>query len=309
MSSGIVGRSERSNGGSGIDATEFESLRRYLFSIAYRLLGSASEAEDIVQDAWLKAQAVPAETIASLKAYLATMVTRQSLDQLRSARHRREVYVGQWLPEPVPTGDLVSDPPAEVEREDDLSLGFMILLERLTPEERAAYVLREAFDYPYDDIAEVLQKTAPAVRQLAHRARQHVESGRPRFEVSSREQIRLSESFLLAARTGDLEQLRLLLAESVVTVSDSGAGLTAARRPIEGLDRVSRFIAGGAAKWWADVEMTFGDINGARAGLFWREGELGLVIVPEIGGDLVQSIRVILNPDKLAYLRSRLVVE
>ncbi|MEJ7839260.1 MAG: RNA polymerase sigma-70 factor [Thermomicrobiales bacterium] len=305
----MVGRSERSTGIPGIDATDFESLRRYLFSIAYRLLGSASEAEDIVQDAWLKVHSVPAETIASLKGYLATMVTRQALDQLRSARHRREVYVGQWLPEPVPTGDLVSDPPAEVEREDDLSLGFMILLERLTPEERAAYVLREAFDYPYGDIAEVLQKTAPAVRQLAHRARQHVESGRRRFEVSSEEQVQLAESFLVAARTGDLGQLRKMLAESVVSVSDGGAELTAARRPIEGLDRVSRFIAGGSSKWWTDVEMTFGDINGERAGLFWRGGELGLIMVPEIGDDHVQSLRVILNPDKLAYLKSRLAIK
>lgn len=305
----MVGRRDRSMGISGIDATDFESLRRYLFSIAYRLLGSASEAEDIVQDAWLKVQAVPAETIASLKAYLATMVTRQSLDQLRSARHRREVYVGQWLPEPVPTGDLVSNPPADVELEDDVSLGFMVLLERLTPEERAAYVLREAFDYPYDDIAEVLQKSTPAVRQLAHRARQHVESGRRRFEVSSRAQAELAETFLLAARTGDLGQLRQLLAESVVSVSDSGAELSAARRPIVGLDRVSRFIAGGSSKWWTDVEMTFGDINGARAGLFWRNGELALVIAPEIGDGRVQSLRVIINPDKLAYLKSRLAAK
>lgn len=301
----MIEREKHFNSPAGIDASDFESLRRYLFSIAYRMLGSASEAEDIVQDAWLKVQTVPAETIDSLKAYLATVVTRQSLDQMRSARHRREIYVGEWLPEPVPSGDLVSDPSREIEREDDLSLGFMILLERLTPEERATYVLREAFGYPYDDIAGVLQKSTPAVRQLALRARQHVESGRRRFDVSPHEQVHLAESFLYAARTGDLDQLRLLLAESVVSISDGGASLRAVRRPIEGQDRVSRFLAGGSAKWWPDVEMTFGDINGERAGFFWRAGELALVIVPELGNGRVQSIRIMLNPDKLAYLKNR----
>jgi RNA polymerase sigma-70 factor (ECF subfamily) len=286
-----------------LSATEFESLRRYLFSIAYRLTGSASEAEDVVQDAWLRMQNTSTSGIQSLKAYLATVVTRQSLDVLRSSKHQREVYVGPWLPEPVLTSELVSAPSTDVERDDDVSLAFLVLLERLTPEERAAYVLREAFDYPYDDIAEVLNKTAPAVRQLSHRARKHVESGRQRFPVSTSDQRRLSEAFLHATRTGELEGLRHLLTESATAWADGGAKTQAARRPLHGSDNISRWLVAIAGLGLSAAPMTIEEINGAFAGIFWESTQVRLVIVPEVGEHGIANLRIIRNPDKLAHLQ------
>jgi RNA polymerase sigma-70 factor (ECF subfamily) len=247
--------------------------------------------------------------IQSLKAYLATVVTRQSLDLLRSSRHQREVYVGPWLPEPVLTSELVSAPPTEVERDDDVSLAFMVLLERLTPEERAAYVLREAFDYPYDDIAEVLQKTTPAVRQLSHRARKHVEDGRPRFPVSTSDQRRLSEAFLHATRTGELEGLRHLLTESAIAWADGGAKTQAARRPLHGPDHISRWLVSISQKGLSSAPMTVEEINGAFAGVFWDEDRIRLLVVPEVGAHGIAALRVIRNPDKLAHLQRLLNVQ
>jgi RNA polymerase sigma-70 factor (ECF subfamily) len=291
-----------------VDAQEFEDLRRYLFSIAYRLVGSASEAEDIVQDAWLRLEDTAATQIQSLKAYLSTIVTRQSLDHLRSARHQREIYVGPWLPEPVLTADLAPSPARDVEREEDVSMAFLLLLERLTPEERATYVLREAFGYPYDDIAAVLKKSTPAIRQLSVRARKHVTEGKKRYTVTKGEQRRLAAEFMQATRSGNLERLRGMLVESAVGIADGGAAVQSARRPIQGGAKVARWLAGIGSKWLSDVRMTIEDINGASAGLFWygSELELGLVLVPEITEAGFERLHAIRNPEKLAHLQRRL---
>jgi len=200
---------------------------------------------------------------------------------------------------------LVASPASDVEREDDVSMAFMVLLERLTPEERAAYVLREAFDYPYDDIAKVLRKSTPTVWQLSHRARKHVEEGRQRFPVSASDRHRLAETFLHATRTGELEGLRRLLSESAIAWADGGAKTAAARHPIYGHDNVARWLSGIGTKWLSSVPMTVEDINGDRAALFWAEGVLSLVLIPEVGEHGIVSIRAIRNHDKLAHLAQR----
>ncbi|MBA3528737.1 MAG: RNA polymerase sigma-70 factor [Propionibacteriaceae bacterium] len=295
-----------------LDADAFESLRRYLFAIAYRMLGSASEAEDIVQDAYLRARDVRADEVHSLKAYLATVVTRLCLDQLRSARAQREVYIGPWLPEPVPTADLtqagdVTNRPAEAtEQADDISLALLVLLERLTPEERATYVLREAFAYPYDEIASVLGKSSAAVRQLSHRAKKRVAAGRPRFQTSPETQRALAERFLAASRGGDLGALTAILAADVTGWSDGGGVVRAARRPIVGRDAVARLIVGQASKWLHDVTTTFASVNGGIAALYWRDGHLINVLILDADASGIHAILAVVNPEKLAYLERRL---
>lgn len=289
----------------GMDADEFESLRPYLFAIAYRMLGSASEAEDVVQDAYLRAQDAPTPDIRSPKAYLATIVTRLCLDQLKSARATRETYLGPWLPEPVPTADLLPAPVQAAERREEISLAFLVLLERLTPEERAAYVLREAFEYPYDEIAAVLGKSAAATRQLAHRARQHVAADRPRFTAAADEQRRLTESFLAAARRGDLHALTDALAADVVLWADGGAKARAARRPIHGRAAIANWLVGVIPSLPADTRTTYEAINGEIAVLLWLGDELNSATILETRDGRVQAVRSILNPDKLAYLRRR----
>jgi RNA polymerase sigma-70 factor (TIGR02957 family) len=288
-----------------IEADEFESLRPYLFSIAYRMLGSASEAEDIVQDAYLRLRAAAPNEIVSPKTYLGTIVTRLSLDQLKSARLARTSYHGPWLPEPVPTSDLAATPDETAERRDDVSLAFLILLERLTPEERAAYVLREAFDEPYDRIASILGKSVAATRQLAHRAREHVADGRPRFAASPTEQERLTERFLAAAQGGDLRGLTEVLATDVTLWSDGGEKALAARRPIEGREAVARWILGIAAKLPAGTRFSVEPINGGLGVLTWIGTELAAVTVLDVAADEIRGIRAVVNPDKLAYLTRR----
>lgn len=289
-----------------IDAREFEALRPYLFTIAYRLLGTASEAEDVVQEAYLRARTRPAGEVQSLKAYLATVVSRLALDQLRSARATREVYVGPWLPEPVPTADLAPTPVDAVEQYEDITLAFLVLLERLTPEERATYVLREAFGYPYDEIGTILGKSPEAARQLAHRARERVAAGRPRFPAPLQEQRRLAERFLTATRSGNLADLTDLLAADVTSWSDGGAAQRAARRPIRGRDKVARWALAGMQRWLAGTEATFSEINGGIACLFWDGPRLHDVITFEIADGRIHAVRSIVNLEKLAYLQEHL---
>lgn len=289
-----------------LDAAAFEGLRRYLFAVAYRMLGSASEAEDIVQDAYLRARDVRVDEIQSLKAYLATVVTRLCLDHLRSARVQREVYVGPWLPEPVPTADLVTLPAQAAEQADEISLAFLVLLERLTPEERATYVLREAFAYPYDEIAAVLGKSSAAVRQLSHRAKERVAAERPRFQASPETQRALAERFLAASRAGDLGALTTMLAADATSWGDGGAAIGAARRPIVGRDAVARLIARGMEKWLKDTSATFALVNGGIATLLWRGGRLQSVVTFEADAERIHGIRTVVNPVKLAYLERRL---
>jgi RNA polymerase sigma-70 factor (ECF subfamily) len=289
-----------------MDVRNVEYLRRYLFSIAYRMLGSASDAEDVVQEAYLRYHSAPEAEVRSPKAYLSTVVTRLCLDQLKSARVTRETYHGPWLPEPVPTADLEPTPQERVERGEDVSLAFLLLLERLTPEERAAYVLREAFDYSYDEIASIIGKAVPTTRQLAHRAREHVNGAAPRFEVDRDEQRRLTERFLVAARTGDMQSLTSLLAADVVLVADGGVEARTARRPIRGRDNVLRLVEGGSRKFYADADVTLEDVNGGAAIVFWRDGVPVLVTTADVAGGQIQSFHSIVNPSKLAYLARRL---
>jgi RNA polymerase sigma-70 factor (ECF subfamily) len=293
--------------GSGIEAPAFGALRPYLFSIAYRLLGSAADAEDVLQDAYLRARNASVAEIRAPRAFLATVVTRLCLDRLKSARVARETYVGPWLPEPVPTTDLAPAPTEEVERREQVSLAFLVLLQRLTPEERAAYVLREAFEYPYDELAAILGKSAPATRQLVHRARLRVAEGRPRFTASPEEQRRLTERFLAAAREGDVRALVDVLAPDATLWSDGGAKARAARRPITGADRIVRWLVGVLAKVPADARASLVDLNGQTGIAFWSGADLISATIADGAGGRIHAIRTVVNPDKLAYLQRRLV--
>jgi RNA polymerase sigma-70 factor (ECF subfamily) len=288
-----------------VAAEEFAALRPYLFAVAYRLLGSASDAEDIVQDAYLRLRGAPSAEVASPKAYLAAIVTRLCLDHLKSARVARETYLGPWLPEPAPTADIAPSPADAAERREEISLAFLTLLERLTAEERAAYVLHEAFEKPYDEIATMIGKSVAATRQLAHRARVRLADGRPRFTASLEAQRRLTESFLAATRRGDLQALTAALAEDVTVWNDGGAETLAARRPIHGRDVVARFLIGVTAKIWTGTRVSFAGFNGGIGVLLWDGDELKNATMLDGVAGRVQAIRSVSNPTKLAYLARR----
>jgi RNA polymerase sigma-70 factor (TIGR02957 family) len=289
----------------GIDPQTFTALRPYLFSIAYRMLGSASDAEDVVQDAYLRMLRTSPKDIRSPKAYMSAVVTHLCLDLLAARKAERETYHGPWLPEPALTEDLDPGPETATESGEDISLAMLVLLERLTPEERATYVLREAFNYPYDEIAPILGKSIPATRQIAHRAHQHL-ADRPRFMASPREQNRLAERFLAAARQGDLPTLLTTLAADVTAWSDGGAKARAARRPICGRDAVARWITGLQRKHFKDMRATIAEINGSVGILLWAGTELVSVLVLAVHEGRIQALYAIVNPDKLCHLRRRL---
>lgn len=285
----------------------YEELRPAAFAIAYRMLGSVSEAEDIVQEGLLRLHRglSAGETIASPRAYLSTVVTRLAIDQLRSARVRRETYVGEWLPEPIVTeGD--DDPARHAELADSLSLAFLVLLESLSPEQRAAFLLRDVFDYPYDRIASIVGKSEPATRQLATRARRQVEAQRPRYEASRQERERLAERFFAAAGEGDLEQLEALLAEDVELHGDGGGQVPALARALYGRGRVARTLA----TWFkllrraGGLELERQEINGQPGMIIRDAASEGIIAVwaVDIAGGRVQSIRSVVNPDKLSHL-------
>jgi len=272
----------------------FESTRPRLFGIAYRMLGSAAEAEDIVQDAWLRWQSVTDE-VENPAAYLATITTRLSLTALDSARARRETYIGPWLPEPVSTED---DPLLGAERAEALSLAVLLLLERLTPAERAAYVLHEAFDYSFRDIAEVLETTEANARQLGKRAREHLSRERGSV-VSPAERDRLLGAITIAAQSGDLEALEAVLSENVVSLSDGGGVVSAARNPVIGRNNVARFILGLLSKYTEGVTTHYLPVNGEPTLFAVRDGLPLLIWQFDIGPDGVRGMFAVLNPDKL----------
>jgi len=286
-------------------AEQVEDLRPRAFAIAYRMLGSVSEAEDVVQESLLRLhQALEGgESIASPPAYLSTIVTRLAIDELRSARVRREVYVGEWLPEPLlTTGE--DDPAAQVEIADSLSVGFLVLLESLSPEQRAAFLLREVFDYPYDRIAEIIGKSEAASRQLVSRARRQVDERRPRFETSREQADRLAERFFAAVGEGDLGRLESLLAEDVGLHGDGGGKVPALARPVSGRSRVARTIAA-----WVRASTRVGatlrrvQVNGAPGAEYLDpEGRVIGVMSIEIRGGRIQAVRSVVNPDKLGHL-------
>jgi RNA polymerase sigma-70 factor (ECF subfamily) len=269
------------------------------------MLGDASEAEDVVQEAFLRYVAGTPDAVVSPKAYLATIVTRLCLDELKSARVARSAYLGPWLPEPVLTADLAPGPEEQAASLDDVSLAFLVLLERLTPEERAAFVLREAFEYQYDAIAGILHKTNAASRKLVQRARQRVGSSRRRERVSPDAQRRLTERFILAARHGDIDQLEELLAADATSWMDGGELQKAARRPIRGRERVARQMTGLLARIFPDVTFSFEPVNGGVAVLWWQADRLLVVMMASIVDGAITDLHCVMNPAKVAYLRQR----
>jgi RNA polymerase sigma-70 factor (ECF subfamily) len=277
----------------------FAGLRPRLFGIAYRMLGSAAEAEDIVQDVWLRWQATDRSVVENPPAFLATTTTRMCINFAQSARSRRETYVGPWLPEPV---DTRSDPALGAERGEALGLAILMLLEKLSPAERAAYVLREAFDYSYRQIADILQMEEANTRQLASRARKHIADGR-RTPVSSGEQRRLLEAFIGAAQKGDVAALEALFAEDVVSYSDGGGIVrTAARAPVSGRERVAKFIASFASHFWTGMKLTFVEANGQRSILISRDGIPSAFTTIDASVHGVDQIVWIMRPSKLAAI-------
>jgi RNA polymerase sigma-70 factor (TIGR02957 family) len=283
-----------------------EELRPRAFAIAYRMLGSVGDAEDIVQEALVRLHAVleAGEEIEVPEAYLATVVTRLGIDRLRSAQVRRETYVGEWLPEPVVTGGL-DDPATHAEMSDSLSLAFIVLLERLSPEQRAVFLLREVFDYGYDTIAEIVGKSEDACRQLAVRARRHVDQDRPRFEASRQEHNELALKFMAAAQTGDLDGLEALLAHDVALHGDGGGKARSPEQPLFGRRRVARTLL----SWMQVVGRIEGfsirpaEVNGQPAVLNF-DGQQRIVSVwsLDIADNQIQAVRSIVNPDKLRHL-------
>jgi RNA polymerase sigma-70 factor (ECF subfamily) len=283
-----------------------EELRPRAFAVAYRMLGSVSEAEDIVQEALLRLHLAlgRGERIESPRAYVSTVVTRLCIDQLRSARVRRESYVGEWLPEPL-VDDGRSDPAVNAELADSLSLAFLVLLESLTPEQRAAFVLREVFDYPYEQIAGILRTGEDNARQLVSRARKHVDEGRPRFEASREQRERLASSFLAAFSNGDLQALEELLADDVVAHGDGGGRVRAITRPVNGRAKVARMLVSGlrAAEALGGWSLSQVQVNGQPGAMVSdAAGKLIAVIVLDIADGHIQALRAIANPDKLRHL-------
>ncbi|WP_250031433.1 RNA polymerase sigma-70 factor [Paractinoplanes maris] len=280
----------------------FEELRPLLFAISYRILGSVSEAEEAVQETWIGYQAYPSE-VSSAKAFLSTVVTRTSINLLRSARVRREEYVGPWLPEPL-MDDPYEDPERSAELADSLSTAALLLLERLSPLERAVFVLREVFAFPFDEVASAVGRSEAACRQLAVRARRHMEAGRPRFEADRREREQLAERFFDAFRDGDVASLRELLAVDVEVVSDSGGKAPRTPKPIVGAGKAARLLAAVAeplARMGVVVQTQ--RVNG-QPGAMWRNRDGHVLNTIDLGilDGRIQTIRVVSNPDKLRHL-------
>jgi RNA polymerase sigma-70 factor (TIGR02957 family) len=284
----------------------FEELRPAAFAIAYRMLGSVSEAEDVVQEAFLRLHRMlrEGERVESPRAYLSTVVTRLCIDQLRSARARRERYVGEWLPEPLLASDE-ADPARHAEVADSLSLAFLVLLESLSPEQRAAFLLREVFDYPYDQIARIVGKSEDNTRQLVTRARRQVQEGRPRFEASRERREVLARRFFAAAVDGELEALEELLAHDVVLHGDGGGKAPALAHPVHGRTKVARTLLAWfrAAARIGGVSLQAAEVNGQPGALLLDpQGRLVTVLAVDVADGQVQAIRSIVNPDKLRHL-------
>jgi RNA polymerase sigma-70 factor (ECF subfamily) len=284
-----------------------EELRPRAFAVAYRMLGSVSEAEDIVQEALLRLHVVlqQGKTIDSPNAYVSTVVTRLCIDHLRSARVRRESYVGEWLPEPL-ADDAQRDPPEHAELADSLSLAFLVLLESLTPEQRAAFLLREVFDYPYDQIATIIGTSQDNTRQLVARARKHVDERRPRFEASPQRREQLARSFLAAVTNGDLQAIEDLLAEDVVFHGDGGGQVRATQRPIHGRTKVARALLSGvrAAEASGGLFPRYVQVNGQPGAMVYDDTSTLIAVLEfDVADGHIQTLRAIVNPDKLRHLR------
>jgi RNA polymerase sigma-70 factor (TIGR02957 family) len=283
-----------------------DELRPVAFAIAYRMLGSVAEAEDVVQEALLRLHRTrqDGQRIESPRAFLATVTTRLAIDELRSARSRRERYVGDWLPEPIVT-DGAGDPARRAEMADSLSLALLVLLESLSPEQRAVLLLHDVFDYGYDEIAAIVDKSEPAVRQLAVRARSHIEQGRPRFQTSREQRDELARRFFAAVQDGDVAGLEALLAHDVVLTGDGGGKVPALGRRLQGRSRVARTLVNWI-KWGSRVpgaSLRPVEVNGAP-GAFLLDGEERLVAVwaLEVSDGQIIGVSSIINPEKLGHL-------
>lgn len=278
----------------------FEDYRNLLFSIAYRMLGSVMEAEDAVQEAYLRFMSVDAEDdIVSYRAYLTTIITRICLDQLKSARVQREQYFGPWLPEPLETED---EPSVVLQSRETITLAFLTLLEKLPPVERAAFLLREVFDYEYADIAQIVEKSEANCRQLVSRAKKHLVENRPRLDTPQDVQRRLLARFMAAVNEGDEAPLVQMLSEDVQLWSDGGGKVTAAIHPLFGPAKVAAFFAGLGRKRPPNTEIQFRDYNGAPGIAIYIDGKLDTVMNFLIADDQIYDIRAVRNPDKLRHL-------
>ncbi|MFF5184185.1 RNA polymerase sigma-70 factor [Streptomyces sp. NPDC000345] len=283
-------------------ATEtFVALRNLLFTVAYEMLGSAADAEDVLQETWLRWVEVDPGQVRDPRAYLVRITTRQSLNRIRTLRHRKEAYVGSWLPEPLITAPDVAE---DVELAESVSMALMLVLETLSPTERAVFVLREVFDLDYDEIASAVDKSPGAVRQIAHRARRHVDARRPRKTASASETRAALESFRRALETGDLQGLLDVLAPHVVLVSDGGGVKQAAPRPITTSGKVARFIIGGLGKQKVTLTSDPTVVNGSPALVMRLDGDVDGVLAFHVEDARITGLYYVRNPEKLTRVAS-----
>ncbi|MEV7996174.1 RNA polymerase sigma-70 factor [Streptomyces sp. NPDC086077] len=294
----------RHAGGGRVDpATEaFVAHRNLLFTVAYEMLGSAADAEDVLQETWLRWAGVDLGTVRDRRAYLVRITTRQSLSRLRTLGRRKESYVGSWLPEPLLTTPDVAE---DVELADSVSMAMLLVLETLTPTERAVFVLREVFDLGYDEIAGAVDKTPATVRQIAHRARAHVAARRPRGVVSPTETREALDAFRRAVETGDLQSLLDILAPDVVLVGDGGGVKQAILRPVVGADKVARLMIGGMSRVPGPARLRPTEVNGRPALFLQLDGELDTVVAVRIDDGLITGLYAVRNPEKLSRMDRR----
>ncbi|MFE5410452.1 RNA polymerase sigma-70 factor [Microbacterium sp. NPDC056569] len=276
----------------------FDEHRRRIFGIAYRMLGTVTDAEDIVQETWIRWQNADRADIREPGAFLATVATRLSINATQSAHARRETYIGPWLPEPVNTD---ADPALGAERGEALQYAILLMLEKLTPTERAAYILREALDYPYERIAGIVGASVAGARQLVSRARRHLESAR-RAEVAAAEQRRLLEAFLVAAQKGDVNDLERLFAEDVVSYTDGNGVKLAARIPVAGRSRVAKFVAAFSGHFWIGKEIDWVEVNGRPAATLSEGGEVTTLVTITAAEDGIRRLLWVMSPDKLGHV-------
>ncbi|MGA0568045.1 RNA polymerase sigma-70 factor [Rathayibacter sp. KR2-224] len=282
-------------------ATEtFAAVRRRLFGIAYRMLGTVADAEDIVQETWLRWQNYDKSQLREPAAFLATTSTRLAINAATSAHARRETYIGPWLPEPV---DTSQDPLLGAEKGEALEFAVLVLLEKLPPTERAAYVLREAFDYPYPEIARIVQTSEPAARQMVSRARKHLAAERPKHEVDPARRREFLEAFLTAARSGDMDALEKIFVADVVSYSDGGGIKGASRIPVRGREIVAKYYRSFADRFWSGASVREFEANGAPAAALERDGSVFAVVTLDADADGIQKLMWVLNPAKLSALQ------
>jgi RNA polymerase sigma-70 factor, ECF subfamily len=293
-----------------IDVHEFEAHRPLLFSIAYRMLGSASDAEDVIQDAWVRVSEAQPVNVRSAKAWLATVVTRLCLDRLKSARTAREQYIGPWLPEPVLTA-TEGRPDAMLQRDESVTLAFLVLLETLSPEERAVFLLREVFEYSHDEIADMLEMSAANARQLLHRAKARIAERRPRLTGDPEAKRAMAKRFMVAFTAGDPQALTEVLAANVGMWGDGGGKVAASRRPLAGRDEVINLLVGihriaVSQEVFRELSMDLIDVNFEPALAIKVDGRLDSIYALEIGDQEIRAIRAVRNPDKLAFIERQL---